>query len=233
MLAPPTFPKWLPAEVAIEADRILNAGTADDDLVIRLATDERMRFVWRALSKPCARARPQLSETWAIMTKVDVEPPQDSDPLSLFFWCAYTLASLKLVASRVPRADLPIAEYKMLAAELRFCATMLRRLNFQHSDDWDFGDRHIKEIEGSADFCDRITDAFGKVKAVQAPLVVRRSHGNLRARGYVRMLAIEARKLFGKPALYRTLATVASVALMKRITDVQVRKWCDSLDKIT
>jgi hypothetical protein len=44
------------------------------------------------------------------------------------------------------------------------------------------------------------------------------------------MLAIEARKLFAKPALYRTLATVASVALMKEIAATQVRKWCDSLD---
>ena len=63
-------------------------------------------------------------------------------------------------------------------------------------------------------------------------MVVERIHGNQEARAYVRMLAVEARRLFGKTHR-RTLATVSSVALMKKITDVHVRKWCASLDKIT
>ena len=89
--------------------------------------------------------------------------------------------------------------------------------NFQHSRDLDFADRYTAQIEHVAIFCDTVTGLFTRLKAVQTPLVVKRNYGSRQARGYVRMLAIEARKLFAKPALYRTLATVASVALMKEI----------------
>jgi hypothetical protein len=231
MLAPPTYPEWLPPTVEDEVERILLSGHGDEALVLRLATDKRMRFVWRELSKHNTQAHPQLSEAWAIMKKVDVELPQDDpDALTLFFWCAYTIASLRLSASRVSRADLPRSEYELVAAQLRSSAATLRRLNFQHSRDLDFADRYTAQIEHVAIFCDTVTGLFTRLKAVQTPLVVKRNYGSRQARGYVRMLAIEARKLFAKPALYRTLATVASVALMKEIAATQVRKWCDSLD---
>jgi len=228
MLAPSTFRP--PPAVEHEAERILRSGNADEELVIRLATDERMKFVWRVLSKHKS-VRPQLSKTWAIM-KVKVEPPQDEDvnALALFFWCAYTIASLKLRARTYPPADLPIKEYKLSAAELRYSSARLLRLNLQYLNYIDFDDRHIKEIEIAANFCDIVADEFTKLKTAQTPLVVKRNYGELQARGYIRMLAVEARKIFGKAALgNRTLAKVASVALKKNITDVQVRKWCASL----
>jgi hypothetical protein len=49
MLAPSTFPKWLPRAVALEAQRILSADTADAAIALRLATDERMKPVWQRL----------------------------------------------------------------------------------------------------------------------------------------------------------------------------------------
>jgi hypothetical protein len=89
---------------------------------------------------------------------------------------------------------------------------------------------HAKEIEGAAKFCDEHVEALTKLRTEQAPLLVARVHGRREERGYVRMLAVEAQKLFGKTALgHRSLARVASVALAKKVTDVQVRKWCDSL----
>jgi hypothetical protein len=236
MLAPPTFPKWLPTEVAIEADRIISAGTADDDLVIRLATDKRMEWVWRVLKK-CDQVsdRPQLSDAWtlmnAVMGEVDVRLPEDNpDALSLFFWCAYTIASLKPKAGTFSRFDLPIAEYKREAANLRLSAATLRRLDFQYSA-WgqSLAHRYIKQIEKAANYCDTYAALLTNLKVAQAPLVIERNYGNQEARGYVRMLAVETRKLFGMTAR-RTLARVASVALMKEVTNIQVRKWCDSLD---
>ena len=43
------------------------------------------------------------------------------------------------------------------------------------------------------------------------------------------MLATETRQLFGTP-FYGSLAKVASVALSKDITLIQVRKWCANKD---
>jgi len=72
MLAPTSFPKWLPPAVALEAQRILNTESADAALVRRLATDPRMKLVWREISKlkferpkletPIIGLRPPLSE---------------------------------------------------------------------------------------------------------------------------------------------------------------------------
>jgi hypothetical protein len=237
MLAPPTFPEWLPPTVALEAQRILNADTADAALVLRLATEKQMDAVWRVLKKCEPLERPQPSALADLMNeRADVPLPPDPDALTLFFWCAYTLAWLGVAVGHISSNDLPIALYRLEASRLRLSAANLRKLKLQYGvqveEGW-YTDDHIRHIEDAAKLCDENADVFGKLKAAEAQMVVERVHGNREERAYVRMLAVEARKLFGKPALYRTLATVASVALMKRVTDVQVRKWCASLGEIT
>ena len=84
------------ASATREAERILYSGYADEALVLRLATDKRMRSVWRVLSKHRPAHRPQLSEAWASLMndRVDVRLPKDVDALALFFLGAYTLAWL-------------------------------------------------------------------------------------------------------------------------------------------
>jgi hypothetical protein len=231
---PPVWPKWLPMEVQIEAERIIGGGIADEALVLRLATDKEMKKVWRELEKHKKDKPSHLSESWAIMTQqmteLKVEPPEVSDPLALFFWIAYTLASLKLAASTFSRFNVPISQYNEVAASLRLYAWKMISLNFQYTEnDTLREDRHFKNIEGAADFCDETANILTQVKAAQAPLVVKRNYGNRHARGYVRMLAVEARRLFGRIG-YRTIATVASTALAKEISATQVRKWCASLD---
>jgi hypothetical protein len=47
MLAPPAFPEWLPPAVAEEGQRRSIPGM-QTTIVFRLATDERMKFVWRS-----------------------------------------------------------------------------------------------------------------------------------------------------------------------------------------
>ncbi len=235
MLAPPTFPKWLPSDVGLEARRILRiAKTADADLVIRLATDKRMEMVWRVLTKCEPHECPQPSAMANLLSeRADTPLPDNPDALTLFFWCAYSLAWAGVVAGTVARQNLPIALYQLEASRLRLSAANLRKLKLRYGVQihagGQFADFHTRGIEEAAKFCDEHVDVFIKLKASQAPTVVKRDHGNNEARGYVRMLAVEARDLFGKTALYRTLAKVASVALKKKITDNQVRKWCDSL----
>jgi hypothetical protein len=228
MLAPATFPKWLPPSVKIEAERILGGGHADEALVLRLATDGRMQRVWRELPKH-KRPHPQIREAWTTLmdNRVDVSPPQDVDVHALFFWCAYTIASLGVAAGIDDGLDKPIAKYLLVANGLRLAAARLR--SFWLRGEPVSADIHIENIEAAAHFYKRVVDELIELKTITAPLVVKRDHGNREARGYVRMLAIETRDLFGS-TLYRTLATVASVALMKDVKASQVTKWCQSLD---
>ena len=86
MPALPKFPEWLPSEVDIEAWRILSTGTADDDLVLRLATDKRMKEVWKVLRRCKPAPGPHLSEWMRLMSvRVNVPPPEETDALALFF----------------------------------------------------------------------------------------------------------------------------------------------------
>ena len=87
---------------------------------------------------------------------------------------------------------------------------------------------HHDNIEKAAKFYDEIAGALIKVKTAEAPLVINKDFGNRDTRGYVRMLATETRKLFGL-TLIRSLATTASVALMKEVRPKQVRNWTQSL----
>lgn len=236
MLAPSAFPKWLPPVAAQEAQRILDAEGTNTALVLRLALDERMRPVWNELTK-CKTTHPHISDTWATLMsgRVDVPPPQDSDALTLFFWCAYTIASLEPEVGTVSLCDLPIAQYQHVAARLRWSVAALRQLKLKYGeivqDGVQFSDIHADGIKDAVEFCEENIATLSQLKAAQAPLVVGRNHGKREERGYVRMLAPEMQRLFGMKAPWRSLARVASVALMKTVTDVQARKWCDTLDK--
>src|SRR5262249_42199691 len=91
-----------------------------------------------------------------------------------------------------------------------------------------FADIYANNIEEAAKFFEEIEAALVKLKAAEAPLVISKNYGNRDTRGYVRMLAAETRRLFGK-TLTRSLARIASVALMKEVSPNQVRKWTQSL----
>jgi hypothetical protein len=232
MRAPSAWPRWLPMEVAIEAERILNSGLADETLALRLASDERMKRVWNELSRHKPSGKPVRAELLAALSsRVDIEPPEDCDTLATFFWCAYTIAWLSPAAGTISPRNVPITRYRAEAAALRLVASRLRLLDVKYGPQVidDDADDHIRHIEDAADFCDANAAEFEKIKAAETPLIVDRARGNEQARGYVRMLAAEARRLFGRVG-YGTVATVASAALGEKITPAQVRKWCASLD---
>jgi hypothetical protein len=51
MLAPTSFPEWLPPVVAMEAEEHAQERPDYEELLRRLATDARMESVWRELKK--------------------------------------------------------------------------------------------------------------------------------------------------------------------------------------
>jgi hypothetical protein len=240
MLAP-TFPEWLPPTVADEAQRLLATHEiVDADLVLRLATDARMQSVWRHLLKHRHFPnRPRISDSLrVIVSDTTLIPPSDhlSDQevaLTLFFWCAYVFAFLKPTVSTVSRHDVAIANCRLEAARLRLSAARLRGLYLIPSDEHQFlppdisnqaADGEAYFVEQAAKFCDEIEAALIKLKVAEAPLIVDRDHGHNEARGYIGLLAVETRKLFGS-TLVGTLKKVASVALEKEITDKQAENW--------
>jgi hypothetical protein len=101
MLAPSVFPEWLPPAVAQEAERLLNAGYADEELVTRLTTDGRMKLVWRELERrEHFSAQPQISDVWAELRSRDAEPQESA--LTFFSGAPMPLRSGSRRSARFP-----------------------------------------------------------------------------------------------------------------------------------
>jgi hypothetical protein len=241
MLAPPTIPEWLPLAVMDEAQRILFADLdADTELVFRLATDKRMKPVWDELKKEIHKlAARSVLEACASHAIAPREAPlsslTDRDAcLALVFWYAYAFAFMKPQVGKFSSRDVPITRCQAEAAALRLSAIRLWGLdlsparNFLPPELSEQFSAHIDNIEEAAKFYDEIAGALIKVKTAEAPLVISKDYGNRDTRGYVRMLATEIRKLFGR-TFTRSLARTASVALMKEVSPNQVRKWTERL----
>jgi len=101
-LAPPD---WLPSAAAHEAQRLLSVESVDAALVIRLATDGRMRSVWREVTRHNKQGHTRLgmSEAWK-----DFRPPLNEQftdheaAVALFFWCACFLPISGLQSAQLP-----------------------------------------------------------------------------------------------------------------------------------
>jgi len=244
MLDPTSLPKWLPPAVMDEAQRILfDDLDADADLILRLTTDKRMKPVWDELKKDAYKLPARfVLKTCASHALVPRETPRSSltdrdAALTLFFWYAYAFALMRPSVGTISSRNLPIADCRLQAARLRLSAARLRGLYLIPAEarvllPWDiteqFADIYASNIEEAAKFFDEIEAALANLKAAEAPLVVNKNYGNRDTRGYVRMLATETRKLFGM-TLTRSLATTASIALMKEVSPNQVRKWTERL----
>jgi hypothetical protein len=164
--------------------------------------------------------------------------------LTLFFWYAYAFAFMRPKVGKFSSRDVSITRCQAEAAALRLSAIRLWGLDL--SPEWGLDlsparkflpanlseqfSAHIDNIEDAAKFYDEIAEALIKVKTAEAPLVISKDYGNRHARGYIRMLATETRRLFGT-TLTRSLARTASVALMKEVGPNQVRKWAERLPR--
>jgi len=89
MLAPPN---WLPSAVVHEAQRLLSVESIDAALVIRLATDGRMRSVWREVTRhnKQGHTRSEMSGAWKhFRPPLNEQFTDEEAALALFFWCTY------------------------------------------------------------------------------------------------------------------------------------------------
>lgn len=230
MLAP-SLPAWLPTAVADEARRILEY-TEDPALVIRLATDNRMKRVWAALSK-LKFVRPELDEEVLGMrgALLDDQLTDQEAALTMFFWCAYAFARRPIALVTISELDTLLASCEDTAKQLRNSAATLRALPCKLSGSEGFevkdveqwvAESHAKQIEEAAEFCDGAVEKIIRLKGFEGldPRVVDRPGQYRAARSYVRHLAAQ----ISKP-LYGTLAAIASVALDHPITKEQVIEW--------
>jgi hypothetical protein len=81
----------------------------------------------------------------------------------------------------------------------------------------------VKAASVMAKFFEATSRAQG---SLCSPVVVENHIKEDEARAYVQVLGAETKDLFGD-VLYGTVATVASVALDRKISSRQVRNWCD------
>src|SRR5215510_959183 len=126
MLAP-SLPAWLPAAVACEARRILDY-TKDPALVIRLATDTRMKRVWAELSK-VKFERPQIDESVLSMRdSLEAHLTDQEAALTMFFWYAYAFARAPIAIITISELDTLLASCEDMARQLRKSAADLRAL---------------------------------------------------------------------------------------------------------
>ena len=230
MLAP-SFPAWLPEAVADEARRILEH-TKDPALVVRLATDSRMKRVWAELSKH-KFDRPHLDKSVLRLggPLLDARLTDQEAALTMFFWWAYARARAPIALITISELDALLASCESIARELRKSAADVRALPDRLSgsemleiQDIEHGhaEYHARNMERAAKFYEGAIAKIVQLKAVEGldPRVVDRPGQYRPARSYVRHLATN----ISKP-LYGTLATIASVALDHPISKEQVIEW--------
>jgi hypothetical protein len=186
MLAPIAFPKWLPSAVAQEAQHLLEA--KHSEVALRLATDDRMKFVWRELKKykvPSGGVYQgelppgYLPVTWPDAWKdlplgydtsrsaaakyfFDNQLTDQEAALALFFRHAFHYAALDTSAITDSELDKKTAGYKEHAKQLRYSATTMRSIC--DSDDIKYlgGNRLVRRF---ASFVERSAELFDALAA--------------------------------------------------------------------
>ena len=159
MLAPSVFPKWLPSAVAQEARHLLEAKHSEAAphlaVALRLATDDRMKFVWRELKKykvpsggvyqgelPTGYLPVTWPDAWKdlpyiheslrpAITKLffDNQLTDQQAALALFFRHAFFYEDPKISeASTIAERDAMVAGYREHAKQLRKSAAEMRRI---------------------------------------------------------------------------------------------------------
>ena len=221
------IPAWVPVPVrryilicealfaGIDESKSMSEGFESHLAILRrVATDSRMRYVWRELVRYKAARQVIRKSGHSVVSVSDQLAPDVA--LVKFFECAWQRARFPyLVTTPADRAARAAPWSK--AAEL--CRwekehDIVARLNPELSVALGVVARHFDEVarrEGRLD----------------SPLVVQRHNqkrGDDQARAYVRVLIDLNRKLFGQ-VLARTVATTATVALQRHITERQVRNW--------
>jgi hypothetical protein len=180
-------------------------------VVQQLAIAPEMRRVWHQLS--LYKARPEGLKACGADSEGDEKVLWDR-AVARFFLCAIPARSPDLRSVQTPKDRATSAAPWASAAEL------CRRANEDFPTSPDLATALVRV----ANYFDHVARQEARV---DSPLVVQR-HNKKRsddqARAYVRVLGHLTRDLFGS-VLTRTVATTATVALERSITERQVRNW--------
>jgi hypothetical protein len=198
------IPSWVPDAVS-KAARALNPPAGKDDhnptfeALKRLLVDQRMRRVWTELIKK----KKDSTATFLHSAK----PTWDFDNV-------------------VDRQDTAIASLLYLAMNLAICdPTVMTRREVEVQRRGVLDKAAAAFIQGDvAAARDHEAKAADWAAAAETRLVVERDTGDAQARCFAILFADQCRRLFGSP-LYGVTATVASVALGRKLTTRVVRGW--------
>jgi hypothetical protein len=213
-------PTWVPAKIREYVRWIeclsLQPMQADDEKVRRLSAVQRlaiapaMRHVWKELERRKA----------------------SDEALWLFFSSASDAASnAPQVFTKKDRAELVRIQHNAaLLCAMQYeqvTAKVERRQPFLSQPGARAQQREERQLAAALELVAKYFSASAvKLSRAQSPLFVKHRTKDDEARAYVRVVGDETKKLFGS-TLFRTVATVATIALQRPVDWRQVRKWCD------
>jgi hypothetical protein len=233
------LPIWLPEPVAEEAETLYDSILQQDreyeqqpvearharrftsseqiELLCRLASDQRMKSVWRELYRK--RLRPSnefLNPAMRAGIMLEAKFPTLHDPknqdlaarefLNNAFWLAAWRSELPMQHEINSR----LKPFTMMAARLREDAQSLLSLGASELAD---------NLDVMAIVCEKYANP-PKPGALNP--IVKRSRGDQALRAYILRLSVICRELFGK-GLPGTVATTAGVVFSKKLSGHQVR----------
>jgi hypothetical protein len=209
-----TIPTWVP-ELVAQAARTLRAhylksnSISHNVILERLIADERMRRVWKELSR---HRREQHQPTDAFLRSSELLK-QDAAMTSLFYFALNLAVNAPAV---ITRKELETVRSETLhrVAALRAAADEIRL----------YGPSQAAAAKVNDDIARHLEEPLPRMEASR--LVVERDTGDAQARCFSILFTGYCRQVFGSP-LYGTTATVASVALGREITARAVREWCE------
>jgi hypothetical protein len=215
----PVIPAWVPGSVAGWMRQQLaddQQWGVDRDIVLRLATDPRMRSVWSELLRPSRRPEGGFLHP----AKVDWAPTAvERQDMALVLLLGQVYAG---VGSRAAlRSD--VEQHR---AELRELADKLRREAEDLGAEEDFASVPLAEwrspkLNAAAD----VLEARAAHIDDRYCLIVERDRGQLEARPAATWISNSCVMLFGSP-LHGVTAILTSVALDCEVPEERVRGWC-------
>jgi hypothetical protein len=219
------IPAWVPKQVAERARELARAEPplASPAMLRALATDKRMKWVWRELSKHCGDgylhpARP---------LKRSVADPQGF-AMELLFSHTLTImrdAPYKLSISGGRReAEEARDKYATTAWNLRSLAQTFVEVLPPHHPEYETWRRltsdDVRKLKDAAEVLEQLAD----LEHETALTLPERDRGNAQVRGVTGELVKACRIFFGR-SLYGVVARIASVVLETNISERTVRAW--------
>ena len=225
MLAPTQVPDWVPSAVR-EMAAVLPVGHA---IAERLLTDARMKKVWRYLRRRDVSPVLDHLNSYERLSHWEIDgdfSAQDQGCAALFAFAVIEFSGSRNIWTRTQAAKWAeefdsasqlcawIKDDPMFEPEVRQAASVMAAALPKHG-------QLLKEQGRPVDLGQN-----------DAPYILSRSSGERgddEVRAKVRVLATATRRIYGSP-LYRTVATIATVALPDHgIGEESVRNWCADL----